>query len=112
MKKLRRVFKFNPNITPWLTAKWTWYHMLTGSVVGGSVVHAYHTNSLVTAVATIVLWLVYFGVMALIERKGVKNGRKWWTMVDEAHYMNRLHDGGVDVASPGFDIKIIDADYN
>lgn len=107
MKKLRKLFRFNPNATPWLTARWTWYHMLMGGLVGGSIVHTYHTRPTATLVGTIALWLVYFGIMALLERKAVKNGRKWWTMVDEAHYMNKLWDGGIDVQD-GFDIKTFD----
>lgn len=107
MKTLRKVFRFNYNATPWLTAKWTWYHMIMGSMVGGSVVHTYHTRSLATSAMTVAMWLVYFGVMALIERMGLKNVERWKTMVEEAHYMNKLWDNGIDVQD-GFDIKTFD----
>lgn len=102
--------KISRTYTPFmLTGSWA-HGIITGLFLGtttGMARMGNHPNGWVSpAVVGVVV-----GLLLVAEAWHKRRVAKVAKMQSEAQYMNELHDGGIDVSSPGFDVVLTDHEY-
>lgn len=88
-----------------------WFH---GAIIGvffGMMIGAAKWDNKPQDLWAMLFMVVLVFLMAWTEYLHKRRVAKLTKMVDEATYMNTLHDGGIDVGSPGFDLVTIDREY-
>lgn len=108
--KLPRLRTKNTYTPFMLTA--SWYH---GAIVGlfiGMMLGAWKWDRKPQDGWAILAMLVLIALLIGLELLHKWRITKLTVMQDEAAYMNELHDGGIDVSSPGFDVVLTDREYH
>lgn len=108
-KFLRTLLGPNYNLKPYFTVWGTWFTLLVGGAAGMTLTACFLDESTpwTRDWAAVGVMAAYFAFLTWMERRGLRKLAAYVKMVEEAQYMNKLWDNGINVQD-GFDIKTFD----